>query len=62
MTDLNALRTPLSFLQSTLQEIPHREVLEAEENWWKSEGVAISHASCRFFLTPHAPIRWTLRL
>ncbi len=44
MTDLNALRSPLSFLQSRLQEIPHREVLEAEENWWKSEGVAISDA------------------
>src|SRR5258708_2033140 len=44
MTDLNALRSPLSFLQSRLQEIPHREVLEAEEAWWKSEGVAISDA------------------
>src|SRR5712664_2620475 len=44
MTDLNALRSPLSFLQSTLQEIPHRDVLEAEENWWQSEGVAISNA------------------
>src|SRR6266851_3608744 len=44
MTDLNALRSPLSFLQSRLQEIPHRDVLDAEETWWKSEGVAISHA------------------
>src|SRR5712664_5021330 len=44
MTDLNALRSPLTFLRSRLQEIPHREVLEAEENWWKNEGVAISHA------------------
>jgi len=44
MTDLNALRSPLSFLQSRLQELPHREVLAAEESWWKSEGLAISDA------------------
>jgi alkylation response protein AidB-like acyl-CoA dehydrogenase len=44
MTDLNALRSPLSFLQSRLQDIPHRDVLEVEERWWKSEGVAISDA------------------
>jgi alkylation response protein AidB-like acyl-CoA dehydrogenase len=44
MTDLNALRSPLSFLQSRLQELPHREVLDTEEAWWKSEGVAISGA------------------
>jgi acyl-CoA dehydrogenase len=44
MTDLSALRSPLSFLQSRLPEIPHRDVLEAEEGWWKSEGVAISDA------------------
>jgi acyl-CoA dehydrogenase len=44
MTGLDALRSPLSFLQSRLQDIPHRDVLDAEEGWWKSEGVAISHA------------------
>src|SRR5260370_11575833 len=44
MTDLNALRSPLGFLQSRLQEIPHREVLDAEEAWWKTEGLAISDA------------------
>src|SRR6266849_10412741 len=44
MTGLNALRSPLSFLQSRLQDIPHRDVLDAEEGWWKSEGVAISDA------------------
>jgi acyl-CoA dehydrogenase len=44
MTDLNALRSPLSFLQSRLQDIPHLDVLGAEEGWWKSEGVAISDA------------------
>src|SRR5260370_29421143 len=44
MTDLDELRSPLSFLQSRLQEIQHRGVLDAEEAWWKSDGVAISHA------------------
>ena len=44
MTGLNALRSPLSFLQSRLEEIPHRDVLDAEEGWWKNEGVAISDA------------------
>ena len=44
MTGLDALRTPLSFLQSRLQDIPHRDVLNAEEGWWKNEGVAISDA------------------
>jgi acyl-CoA dehydrogenase len=44
MTDFNALRSPLRFLQSRLQELPHRDALEAEEGWWKNEGVAISDA------------------
>src|SRR5580700_10571006 len=44
MTDLNVLRSPLSLLDSQLQNIPHRDVLEAEEAWWKSEGIAISDA------------------
>jgi acyl-CoA dehydrogenase len=44
MTELDALRSPLGFLQSRLQEIPHRDVLETEEGWWKNEGVAISDA------------------
>jgi len=44
MKDLNALRSPVSFLQDRLQHIHHRDVLEAEETWWKSEGVAISDA------------------
>src|SRR5260370_7957635 len=44
MKDLNALRSPVSFLQDRLQHIHHRDVLEAEEAWWKSEGVAISDA------------------
>jgi acyl-CoA dehydrogenase len=44
MTGLNELRSPLSFLQSRLHDIPHRDMLDSEERWWKSEGVAISHA------------------
>jgi len=44
MTGLNALRSPPSFLQSWLQELPHRDVLDAEEAWWKGEGIAISDA------------------
>jgi len=44
MKDLNALRSPVSFLQDRLQHVHHRDVLEAEETWWKSEGVAISDA------------------
>jgi acyl-CoA dehydrogenase len=44
MTGLNALRSPRSFLQSRLPDIPHRDVLDAEEGWWKSEGAAISSA------------------
>jgi alkylation response protein AidB-like acyl-CoA dehydrogenase len=44
MTGLDALRSPLSFLESRLQDIPHGDVLDAEEGWWKGEGVAISDA------------------
>src|ERR1700720_4472291 len=44
MKSLETLRSPLTFLQSRLQTIPHRHVLNAEEAWWKSEGRAISDA------------------
>jgi alkylation response protein AidB-like acyl-CoA dehydrogenase len=44
MGDFSELRSPLSFLQSRLPEIPHNDVLDAEQHWWKSEGVAISDA------------------
>src|SRR2546430_9720757 len=44
MTGLDALRSPLSFLESRLEDIPHGDVLDAEESWWKSEGIAISDA------------------
>jgi alkylation response protein AidB-like acyl-CoA dehydrogenase len=44
MMDLNALRSPLAFLQSRLPEIPHHDILNSEETWWKNDGVAISDA------------------
>ena len=44
MTVLDTLRFPLSFLQSRLPDITHGEVLESEQPWWKTEGVAISGA------------------
>jgi len=42
MSDLSLLRSPLRFLQSRIPEIPLRELLATEEDWWKDEGVAIS--------------------
>jgi len=44
MTDLHVLRSPLTFLRNRLPDIPHGELLDTEESWWKSEGVAISGA------------------
>jgi len=44
MTDFDALRSPVNFLQGRLAKLPHRDLLEAEEGWWKGEGVAISGA------------------
>jgi acyl-CoA dehydrogenase len=44
MSDLDTLRSPLGFLQSRLSTIQHVDVLEAEQGWWKTEGVAISEA------------------
>jgi acyl-CoA dehydrogenase len=44
MIGLKTLHSPHTFLQSRLQDIPHSDVLSAEELWWKSECVAISDA------------------
>ena len=44
MTDLDTLRFPVSFLQSRLPSISSRDVLEAEQQWWRSEGVAVGGA------------------
>jgi acyl-CoA dehydrogenase len=44
MKSLETLCSPLTFLQSRLQTILHRDVLDSEETWWKSEGRAISDA------------------
>ena len=43
MIDFSLLRSPLSFLQGRVPENPHRDLLAAEEEWWKGEGVAISN-------------------
>src|SRR5579864_956395 len=44
MTGFDAIRSPIRFLQSRLPDIPHSDVLKAEEEWWNHEGVAISNA------------------
>jgi acyl-CoA dehydrogenase len=44
MTKFDSLRSPLSFLKSVLPSVPHSDLLETEQEWWKSEGVAISDA------------------
>jgi len=44
MPAFDPLRSPLSFLQTKLRDIPHFDMLEAEESWWKGEGLAISDA------------------
>ena len=44
MSILDTLRSPLSFLQSRLSAVHHLDALEAEQQWWKAEGVAISDA------------------
>ena len=52
MTALDTLRFPLSFLESRLPNISNRGVLEAEQQWWKTEGVAVGGAIDR------APTPW----
>lgn len=44
MTGFDSLRFPVSFLHSRLPAIQHLNLLEAEQRWWKAEGVAISDA------------------
>ena len=44
MTGFDTLRFPLSFLQSRLPNISNGGVLEAEQQWWKTEGVAVGEA------------------
>lgn len=41
---VDTLRSPLDFMQSRLPAVQHIDVLEAEQRWWKTEGVAISEA------------------
>jgi acyl-CoA dehydrogenase len=42
ITRMEDIRSPLRFLQSQLRDFPHQELLAAEEDWWKGEGVGIS--------------------
>jgi alkylation response protein AidB-like acyl-CoA dehydrogenase len=44
MTNFDVLRCPLSFLRSRTTKISHLDLLEAEQECWKSEGVKISEA------------------
>ena len=44
MTNFDTLRLPVSFLQGRLPTLQHLPLLEAEQQWWKSDGVAISNA------------------
>src|SRR5271154_7334698 len=44
MNSLDSLRSPLNFLNTRLPNIPHLDLLETEQSWWQSEGLAISHA------------------
>ena len=56
MTALDTLRFPLSFLQSRLPDIQHLDVLEAEQQWWKTEGVAVSDAIDRAAKIPQVDL------
>jgi acyl-CoA dehydrogenase len=44
MTFPDDLRSPLAFLKRRLPAIPHPEVLAAEQEWWRTAGIAISSA------------------
>lgn len=44
MTDLEILRFPLNLLKTSLPTISHLDMLEGEQQWWKSTGVPISEA------------------
>ena len=44
MTALDTLRFPLHFLESRLPRIQHLDLLEAEQQWWREEGAAVSAA------------------
>jgi acyl-CoA dehydrogenase len=44
MTAFDLLRSPLAFLQSRLPKLEHADLLESEQDWWKTEGLPISDA------------------
>src|ERR1700741_2706903 len=42
MSEFSLLRSPLTYLSLQFSRIPHKELLAAEEEGWRGEGVAIS--------------------
>jgi alkylation response protein AidB-like acyl-CoA dehydrogenase len=44
MTNLELLRSPLNFLRANLSQFQHLSLLETEQTWWSTDGVAISNA------------------
>ena len=44
MTDTNVFRSPLGFLKDNLSALQHSSLLESEQQWWSTDGVAISGA------------------
>src|SRR5215469_11024694 len=44
MTGFEQLRSPLAFLQSRLPTLANLPLLQAEQRWWRTEGVPISAA------------------
>lgn len=44
MNTLDELRSPVAFLRSQLPRIEHLSELEAEQEWWQRDGVAVSEA------------------
>ncbi len=45
--NIECLRSPTAYLESTFSNAPHKEALEAYETWWEREGKAISEATDR---------------
>src|SRR5215470_1055738 len=44
MTAFDTLCSPLNFLQDRLPDIQHPDVLGVEQQWWQTEGMAVSDA------------------
>jgi acyl-CoA dehydrogenase len=44
MTNFDDLRSPLNFLRANRSSLQHPSLLESEEQWWSTHGLAISNA------------------